>query len=102
MITSKVPKFTQNISTTVICNKLSDVISFPATTKKHTLECFFTSVMQLKNGIKRALIKAVDTDVVVIALAHFLDLEIDDWKPSFLPRLIFKWHVFSRRVTPRW
>ena len=27
---------------------------------------------------KRVLIKTVDTDVVVIALAHFLDLEIDE------------------------
>ena len=26
----------------------------------------------------------------------------DNWKPSFLPLLIFEWHTFSRRVTVRW
>ena len=26
----------------------------------------------------------------------------DSWKPSFLLRLIFKWRIFSRRVTARW
>ena len=26
----------------------------------------------------------------------------DNWKPSFLPRLIFNWRSFSRRVTVRW
>ena len=26
----------------------------------------------------------------------------DNWKPSFLPRLIFNWRTFSRRVTARW
>ena len=34
--------------------------------------------MQLKSGIKCALIKTVDTDIVAIALTHFLDLEIDE------------------------
>ena len=26
----------------------------------------------------------------------------DNWKPSFLPLLIFDWRTFSRRVTARW
>ena len=26
----------------------------------------------------------------------------DNWKASFLPRLIFNWRTFSRRVTARW
>ena len=26
----------------------------------------------------------------------------DNWKPSFLPHLIFNWRTFSRRVTARW
>ena len=26
----------------------------------------------------------------------------DNWKPSFLPRLIFNWRTFSRRVTAPW
>ena len=29
-------------------------------------------------------------------------LTCDNWKPSFLPRLIFNWRRFSRRVTARW
>ena len=51
---------------------------FPATTKKQKLEYSFTLVMQLKSGIKCALIKTVDTDIVAIAFSHFLDLEIDE------------------------
>ena len=26
----------------------------------------------------------------------------DNWKPSFLPLLLFNWRTFSRRVTARW
>ena len=26
----------------------------------------------------------------------------DKWKPSFLPRLTFKWRTFPRRVTGHW
>ena len=26
----------------------------------------------------------------------------DNWKPCFLPLLIFDWHTFSRRVTTWW
>ena len=26
----------------------------------------------------------------------------DNWKSRFLPRLIFNWRIFSRRVTTRW
>ena len=57
LIADKVPKFTQNISATVICTKLSDVTSdsendlsplFSCNTKKQKLEYSVTSVMQLK------------------------------------------------------
>ena len=26
----------------------------------------------------------------------------DNWKPNFLPRLVFNWRIFSRRVTALW
>ena len=57
LIADKVPKFTQNISATVICTKLSDVTSdsendlsplFSCNTKKQKLEYSVTSVTQLK------------------------------------------------------
>ena len=28
--------------------------------------------------------------------------ECDNWKPNFLPRLMFNWRTFSRRVKARW
>ena len=35
-------------------------------------------------------------------LQSFLGSLCDNWKPSFLPLLIFNWRTFSRWVTARW
>ena len=60
--------------------------------------------MHSKYSIKGALMKNVDTDVIVLAVAHFLDLEIDElWvergagkKNRCLPS-----HVYPICSTPR-
>ena len=87
LIADKVPKFTQNTSTTAICTKLSEVTPnsknnlsplFPCNHEEADTRIFVHLSHAAQNGIKRALIKTVDTDVVAIALAHFLDREIDE------------------------
>ena len=45
-----------------------------------------------------------DTSAIIsiILLTIYRGCLYDNWKPSFLPRLIFNWGTFSRRVKARW
>ena len=92
LIADKVLKFTHNIFTKVICTKLSEVTSnlkndlfplFPCNHEEVDTRIFVHLSHAAQNGIKRALIKTVDTDVVVNALPYFLDLEIDELRVEF-------------------
>ena len=42
------------------------------------------------------------TDLMIFLFFKVIIRWCDSWKPSFLLRLIFKWRIFSRRVTARW
>ena len=77
MITSKVPKFTQNICNSYMQQIMGSYI-FSCNHEEGYTRMFFHLSNAAQNDIKCALIKAVDTDVVVIALSYFLDLEIDE------------------------
>ena len=109
LIADKVLKFTQNISTTVISTKLLKVASnsknglFPLFPCNHEADnrIFVQLSHAGRNGIKRALIKTVDTDVFVIALAHLLDLEIDVLWVEFGTGKKKKWlpiHVYAQQL----
>ena len=51
---------------------------FPCNHEKADTRIFVHLSHAAQNGIKRTPIKTVDTDVVVIAVAHSLDIEIDE------------------------
>ena len=109
LITDKVPNFTQNISTSVTCTKLSEVTSnsknhlsplFPCNHKEADTRIIVHLSHAAQNGIERALIKTVDT-VVVIALAHFLDLEIHELQVEFWAVQKKRWlpmHVYAQHL----
>ena len=110
LIADKVPKFTQNISIAVVCTKPSDVTSnskndlspfLPCTHKEADTKIFVYLSHAGQSGIKRALIQTVGNDVVVIALAHFSDLEIDKLLVEFgagKKKRLLQIHVYAQHL----
>ena len=73
----------------------------PSSHKETDPRIFVYLIHEAQNGIKRVLIKTIDTDVVVITRVHFLDLEIDGLWVEFGAARKKRWlaiHVYVQHL----
>ena len=87
LIAQSIPDFLSHVSTKVICTKLKTVTSnsddnldslHPCNHEEADNTIFVYLNRALSMGLKRVLIKCNDADVVVIAIAQYQDLGIDE------------------------
>ena len=74
---------------------------FPSNHEELETRIFVYFVHAAQNGVKRALIKTINTDRVAIDLAHFLNLETDELRIEFGPgkeKTGLAIHVYVRRL----